>query len=244
VRGIAFGPESLFARPFGMFVGTMHTAIDGGDPHELRLYNQPGISLAIHPATGNPLAAFIFRSTAPYDYRDPDARKRLVEAAYSGRGWVTDRAVGEWLATDDVYFDAVTRITMPTWTKGRISLLGDAADCISLLGEGSSNAIVAAKTLADALAAGPDVPIALAGYETTHRRRLRTFQRRASMNSHLLVPATGLGLGMRDTGLRIASKLSRSRAEASRSRVEAGRSGADPETKPLGHGLRGQGPPK
>jgi 2-polyprenyl-6-methoxyphenol hydroxylase-like FAD-dependent oxidoreductase len=207
VRRIAFGPESLFAEPFGMFVGTMHTSIGGGDPHELRLYNQPGISLSIHPATGNPLAAFIFRSKEPYDHRDPDARKRLVKAAYSGRGWVTDQAVTEWLAAEDVYFDAVTRVTMPTWTKGRISLLGDAADCISLLGEGSSNAIVAAKTLADALAAGPDEQVALAAYETAHRRWLRTFQRRASLNSHILVPETRIGLGVRNTGMRITAKL-------------------------------------
>jgi 2-polyprenyl-6-methoxyphenol hydroxylase-like FAD-dependent oxidoreductase len=206
VRGLSFGPEGNFATSFGMFVGTMRTAIGGGDPHEVRLYNGPGTSLSIHPAGGNPLAAFIFRSRRPYDYRDPGAPRLLVKDAYSGGGWVTDRAVAEWLVADDVYFDEVTRIVIRSWTRGRVTLLGDAASCISLLGEGSSNAIVAAKTLSDALAAHPaDHRAALAAYETTHRRRLRSFQRGAGIASHFLVPSTGLGIRLRNTALRLAS---------------------------------------
>lgn len=206
VRGIAFGPEESFARPFGMFVGTMRTALDGGDPREVRLYNRPGISLSVHPAAGHPLAAFIFRSRQAHDRSDPQARRRLVQAAYSGQGWVSDDAVAEWLAADDVYFDAVTRVTLPTWTQGRVTLLGDAADCISLLGEGSSNAIVAAKTLSDALGAHPeDHRAALAAYEATHRHRLRTVHRRAGAGAHFLVPGTRIGLAVRDAGLRLAT---------------------------------------
>lgn len=206
VRGLAFGPEGDFAKSFEMFVGTMRTAIGGGDPHEVSLYNRPGISLSIHPAGGNPLAAFIFRSRSPWDHRDPGAPRLLVKEAYSGQGWVTDQAVAEWLAAADVYFDEVTRIVMPSWTRGRVTLLGDAASCISLLGEGSSNAIVAAKTLSDALAAHPgDHRAAFAAYEATHRRRLRSFQRGAGIASHFLVPSTGPGIRLRNAGLRLAS---------------------------------------
>ena len=208
VRRLAFGPEERFAQPFGMFVGTMPTAISAGEPHELLLFNRPGLSLSIHPAGGKPLAAFIFRSQERYDHRHPGTSRQLVADAYAGQGWVTDQAVAEWLTADDVYFDAVTRIDLPSWTRGRISLLGDAANCISLLGEGSSNAIVGAKTLADALAAHPgDHRTAFTAYEATHRRRLRTFQRRAGLNSHVLVPTSALGIRLRDTGLHLTSLL-------------------------------------
>ncbi|WEG09239.1 FAD-dependent oxidoreductase [Microbacterium horticulturae] len=206
VRRIAFGPESDFASPFGMFVGTMHTRIASGDPRALQLFNRPGVSLSIHPGAGSPLAAFIFRSDRVYDRHDPEAHKRLVRDAYTGQGWVSDQAVAEWLATDDVYFDAVTRIAMPAWTAGRITLLGDAADCISLLGEGSSNAIVAAKTLADAIAKHPsDVPSALSAYERRHRARVRAFHRRARRNSHWLVPTTSPGIAFRNASMRVAT---------------------------------------
>ena len=97
---------------------------------------------------------------------------------------------------------------MPTWTRDRVSLLGDAADCISLLGEGSSNAIVAAKTLADAVAASPDdLRVGLAAYERTHRARLRTFHRQAGTNARFLVPSTRLGLAVRNATMQVTSKL-------------------------------------
>jgi 2-polyprenyl-6-methoxyphenol hydroxylase-like FAD-dependent oxidoreductase len=56
------------------------------------------------------------------------------------------------------YFDSVSRIRLDTWSHGRIVLVGDAASCVSLLGEGSSMAITAAATLAQALVTEPTDP--------------------------------------------------------------------------------------
>ena len=47
------------------------------------------------------------------------------------------------------YFDAVSQIRMPSWTRGRCALVGDAAACPSFLaGQGSALAMVEAYTLA------------------------------------------------------------------------------------------------
>lgn len=208
VRRLAFGPESDFSRPFHMFVGTMRTSSDVAQRGEVVMFNQPGISLSVHAGGGSPLAAFIFRAKEPYDHRDPAAGTRLIESSYARAGWIVPDILNEWRAADDVYFDSVTRIVMPQWTRGRVSLLGDAASCISLLGEGSSNAIVAAKTLADQLTAQPgDHETALAAYEHTHRKRLTRYLRGAGLGARFLVPATGPGLALRNTGLRISSRL-------------------------------------
>ncbi|WP_167131375.1 FAD-dependent monooxygenase [Paramicrobacterium chengjingii] len=206
VRRLVFGPEGSFSRPFGMFVGTMRTTLEGGDASEVMMFNRPNISLSVHAAGGDPLAAFIFRSRDRYDRHDAEARKHLVTSAYSDQGWQTNEAVAEWCASDDVYFDEVTRIAMPSWSRGRIGLLGDAANCISLLGEGSSSAIVAAKTLSDALAAHPnDHAAAFTSYEAVHRQRLRALQRFAGASSHFLVPTSRLGLWLRNSGLALVS---------------------------------------
>lgn len=208
VRRLSFGPESNYSHPFGMFVGTVRTSIDTGDPHLVTMLNRPGLSLSIHPAGGNPLAAFIFRGRQSYDYRDLAAGKRLVEQEYAGAGWVTEQVLAEWRASDDIYFDTVTRIVMPSWTRGHISLIGDAASCVSLLGEGSSNAIVAAKTLADALASWPsNYGAALATYEKIHRNHIRGFQRGAGIASRFLVPATDVGISARNTAIRAISRI-------------------------------------
>lgn len=208
VRRLAFGPETRYARHFGLFVGTVRTMITTGGPHEVLMFNEPGRSLSIHPAGGSPVAAFIFRGKHGFDHRVPAAGKHLVEQAYAGAGWVAPTVLDEFRASDDVYFDAVTRIDLPSWSRGRIGLIGDAANCLSLLGEGTSNAVVAARTVADALASS-DIVTALANYESTHRRRLRRYRRGARLASHFLVPASGPGLALRNAGVRVVRHLDR-----------------------------------
>jgi 2-polyprenyl-6-methoxyphenol hydroxylase-like FAD-dependent oxidoreductase len=93
-------------------------------------------------------------------------------------------------------------VDVPQWTAGRVVLLGDAASCISLFGEGSSSAIVGAKTLADSIAAHPDNhTAAFASYEHTHRKHVRPLQRGAGIASRLLVPKTRSGITMRNAVL-------------------------------------------
>ena len=41
---------------------------------------------------------------------------------------------------------------MSSWSRGRVTLLGDAASCVSLFGDGSSSAMEGAATLAASLA--------------------------------------------------------------------------------------------
>ena len=114
-----------------------------------------------------------------------------------------------YLAATDTYFDAVSRVRMSTWSTGLVTLLGDAASCISLFGEGSSSAIQGAATLADALDATPrDVPAALTRYEAQHRRVTMRGQRVAPIAAHLLVPTSRTGIAIRNAALRLTSRRS------------------------------------
>ena len=193
-----------------MFVGTVRAPTPIEDPRTVLLYNEPGTSLTIHPAGGKPGFAFIFRGQHDFDYRDAEQGRRLVESTYAGGGWLTTLALEAWGASGDRYFDAVTRVDVPKWTAGRVVLLGDAASCISLFGEGYSNAIVGAKSLADAIAAHPDDhTAAFAGYEHTHRKHVRPLQRGAGIASRLLVPKTRSGITMRNAALNAAGSLRR-----------------------------------
>jgi 2-polyprenyl-6-methoxyphenol hydroxylase-like FAD-dependent oxidoreductase len=202
VRSIAFGAEERFTRPFGVFIGTVRSPMPIEDPYTVVMYNEPGTSLTIHPAGGKPGFAFIFRGQDKFDYRTPDQGRRLVESTYAGGGWLTKQALQEWGAAEDRYFDAVTRVDVPQWSAGRVVLLGDAASCISLFGEGSSSAIVGAKTLAEAIATHPgNHTAAFATYEHAHRKYTRPLQRGAGIASRLLVPKTQSGITLRNAAL-------------------------------------------
>ncbi|MEO7017277.1 MAG: FAD-dependent monooxygenase [Leifsonia sp.] len=213
VRRLAFGPETDYAHPFGLFIGTLRFPIEVEDPRQVLLFNEPNRLLAVHPAGGNPGAAFIFRSDDAYNHHDAAAGKAMVESAYANSGWLAPALLPAWRTAEDFYFDAVTRIEMCSWSRGRVALLGDAASCLSLLGEGSSNAIVAAKTFADALLRHEgNHATAFTHYEHTHRARLRKYQRGARPMSHFLVPVTGYGITIRDWLIRTASLLAGRRA--------------------------------
>ena len=207
VRRLAFGPEHEFIRHLGVYVATMPLGRPVDHPHDVMLYNTPGRLASIHPARGNALAAFIFRgpAIADIDHRDTERHKQIVTAAYADAGWRVPELLERLQTTDDLYFDSVSQVQLPTWTNGRVTLLGDAASCVSLFGDGSSLAMAAAYTLATALAEHPaDHATALRGYENTHRVLVTPKQRGIGRAASLLVPKTRFGIAARNLVARTA----------------------------------------
>jgi 2-polyprenyl-6-methoxyphenol hydroxylase-like FAD-dependent oxidoreductase len=205
VRRIAFGPESRFVRHLGVYVGTVPLGRPADDPGEALMYNTPGRLISVHPAGGRTLVAFIFLQpeVAGFDHRDTDQHRRLVLDAYGpDTGWQVPSYLDRVRAADDLYFDSVSKVVMPSWSTGRITLLGDAAASVSLFGDGSTMAIAGAKTLADALAGG-DVPAALLRYEAEHRRRTDPRRRTARLSAALVVPRTRAGIATRNAAARL-----------------------------------------
>lgn len=214
VRRLTFGPEREFISHLGLYIATLKLDQAPADPHTVLMHNAPGQAVTIHPGTGREGAAFIFRHPRLPELteRDPERHKELIVSTYADTRWRVPELLNRVRDSEDLYFDSVSRIRLDTWTRGRTALVGDAASCVSLLGEGSSMAIAGAATLAQALAATPNDPTAaLHRYEHAHRRRLRPRQRGATLTSHLLVPATQTGIRTRNTMFRAWSTLAAAR---------------------------------
>jgi 2-polyprenyl-6-methoxyphenol hydroxylase-like FAD-dependent oxidoreductase len=204
VRRLAFGPETDFAEHLGMYVATTRLGVPMERDDTVIMHNEPGTAVALHPGTGSSLAAFMFRSRARIDHHDPEAGRQLLSRVYRDVGWRAQELLAGYLAAEDVYFDSVTRIRMSSWSQGRVTVLGDAASCVSLFGDGSSSAMEGAATLAASLGASPyDIPAALARYESVHRGVTRPRQRGVWIASHLLIPRSGVGITLRDKALHI-----------------------------------------
>ncbi|MEU9554227.1 FAD-dependent monooxygenase [Streptomyces fumanus] len=107
----------------------------------------------------------------------------------------------------DVLHHDVTelRTPLPSFTAGRIALLGDAAHAMTPnLGQGACQALEDAVTLAAALAAAPTVEAALARYDAERRPRSQAVARAARqagrMGHQLSHP---LAVALRDTAMRL-----------------------------------------
>jgi 2-polyprenyl-6-methoxyphenol hydroxylase-like FAD-dependent oxidoreductase len=201
VRALAFGPETDYLKHLGVYIATV--PLDGETGTDLVMYNTPGRAVAIHPAGGHPGAAFMFRAPQipQFDHRDLDQHKRLLCDAYAGAGWRVPELLDRVRAADDLYFDSVSRIQVPTWSRGRIGLVGDAASCVSLFGDGSSLAMTGAFTLADSLSG--DIPAGLRTYEVRHRPQRAAKENSVAYATRLLIPATSAGIAVRNVAMHL-----------------------------------------
>jgi 2-polyprenyl-6-methoxyphenol hydroxylase-like FAD-dependent oxidoreductase len=213
VRTLVFGPETGFIHHLGLYIATLPLGRPAANPTTILMYNAPGRSLTVHPVRGNAGAAFIFRGPAipDLDHRDTDAHKRITLDAYADDGWQPSELPDlhdHLRAADDLYFDSVSQVRLPAWSRGRVTLLGDAASCVSLFGDGSSLAMIGATTLAETLAATPeDHTAAFRAYETRHRKAINPRQRGHALAAALLVPTTQTGITVRNLTTRLLPRV-------------------------------------
>ncbi len=111
-----------------------------------------------------------------------------------------------YLDRGPVYFDRVSQIRMPSWSKGRVALVGDAAACASLLvGEGTGLAMTEAYVLAGELTrAAGDVPLAFQRYHEKLGRFVAEQQDRAKAYRMFFAPANQPSVWTRDLLIKMA----------------------------------------
>ncbi|MFP5021624.1 FAD-dependent monooxygenase [Pseudonocardia phyllosphaerae] len=176
VRALVFGPERDFADDLGVRFGYFGTGDYLGLGREGRAMSdgEGAASMVVGVGDGpdgEPAlrVGLMYRGDVPaVDARvGTDEAKRLLAEHTAVLGWETPELLKRLADADDLYFDAMTRIRMDTWSRGRVVLLGDAACCASpASGRGTSQALLGAYVLAGelALAAG-DHASAFAAYE-------------------------------------------------------------------------------
>jgi 2-polyprenyl-6-methoxyphenol hydroxylase-like FAD-dependent oxidoreductase len=114
--------------------------------------------------------------------------------------WECPRILEALDGTQDLYFDRVSQIRMPNWSRGRVVLVGDAAYCVSLLaGQGSALAMTGAYVLAGELAKSSGRHVeAFASYQRILRDFISAKQRGAERLAGAFAPKSRWGLFLRN----------------------------------------------
>ncbi len=139
------------------------------------------------------------------DPTDLGEKRAILRDVFCDAGWESPQILKAMDAVEDIYFDRVSQIKMPAWSKGRVVLIGDAACAVSLLaGEGTGLAITEAYVLAGELRrANGDHGVAFA----SHENRLRTFiagkQASASKFAATFAPQTAVGVWFRNQATKL-----------------------------------------
>jgi 2-polyprenyl-6-methoxyphenol hydroxylase-like FAD-dependent oxidoreductase len=207
-RSLVFGHESQFEKYIGhCFAGfTIPNTFDL-DRGALS-YTMVGKSATLYAAKhSDRVYAFLsFKyPTSPFRKRISEEDKRnLTASMFIGvNDWIVPQLVEEMRKADDLFFDSVSQIYMPTWSKGRIVLAGDAAHATSFWsGQGSSMALVGAYILAGEIATKPNYTSAFEAYEKLARPFVEMNQALVDTGTSVMRPDTPKELEVRNELIR------------------------------------------
>ncbi|NGO70846.1 FAD-dependent monooxygenase [Streptomyces boncukensis] len=221
-RRLAYGPEHPYHRYLGHVFAGFTVPNTFGLAHEAVLWNAPGraaILYAVDP--GDAVHGFlIFRQQEPPfgAFRDPAAQRDLVASRFPESAWHLPHMVAAMREADDLFFDVVSQIHLPTWSRGRVALAGDAAHATSFLsGQGSSVALVGAYLLAGELACHDHHADAFAAYERKARPFAEQNQALATSGGTVNIPGTQEEIDARNAALRTPENLNADEMSAAHS---------------------------
>jgi len=210
VRELTFGEQGQFENHLGFYIAAF--ILDGYEHRDELAYishTKPGRQIA-RVSLRNDHTLFLFTFTKDFLSQQPidgDEEKATLREIYKDMGWKADAILFRMDEVRDIYFDRVSQIRMPEWTKGRVALLGDAAACASLLaGEGTGLAMTEAYVLAGELHKAPsNHQKAFKAYQGRLHSYVRTKQDAALGFADLFTPKSWFWLMVRDISLNLTS---------------------------------------
>ncbi|KAF2739229.1 FAD/NAD(P)-binding domain-containing protein [Polyplosphaeria fusca] len=114
---------------------------------------------------------------------DVEKEKEFLATFLKGAGWQTDEVVDGMMKTEEFYCERLALIKMNSWSRGRVTLVGDAAYCPTVnTGMGTTCAIVGAYVLAGEIVThlgngkrGTEAGHDLSGALETYEKKLKPF---------------------------------------------------------------------
>jgi len=186
VRKKVFGDEKQFIRFLGHYVAIFTIPNILGLDHWEVVYQHNDAPIAVYIVKQRESEARVylgFSKDTPleYDYHDINFQKRMVAERIANVGQDIPKILEYMHKSDNFYFDSMNQILMDTWSKGKVTLVGDAGYSVSVsLGQGTTVAMVGAYVLAGELAAHKnDLQKGLNNYETALREYVESNQKLA-----------------------------------------------------------------
>lgn len=206
VRELVFGPQKNYLRYLGF-----HTAAYVFENEEVRrnlnnnfkILTAPGKEVGLYPLRNGQIASFfVHRATSE---SLPSNKCTELQKIYGNLGWSLPKALEECNKNTKIYYDIVAQIEMPKWRQGRVTLVGDACQAVSLLaGQGASMAMGGAYILANELKKNSNIDVALEKYETIVKPAIEEKQASGRKTANWFAPVNNYRIFARNTLMRIA----------------------------------------
>jgi 2-polyprenyl-6-methoxyphenol hydroxylase-like FAD-dependent oxidoreductase len=210
VRNLIFRSENQFEKYYGYYTSSFTIENFSYEGRAFSMFNVPFKQVAIYTYSQNRTATF-FIFTSPekliYDHNDIEKQKQFLKDEFMNAGWKCAEVLSKVDSTSDFYFDSISQIKMDNWSKGRITLVGDACYCPSLLsGKGSTLAMVGAYILAGELKlANGNYKTAFYQYENILKPFMEKKQKAAQAFAKSFIPKSNFGIWVRNMAFKLMS---------------------------------------
>jgi len=194
-RKLAFGPEEAFKKFLGVYFAFASTdRVETGRPGATGIvYRELGKQAVIYQFQNGINTILVFRAPElDWSYRDREQSKQILKKYFAGNNnWKLPLILDSMLGANDLYFDEACQVKMPTWTKGRVALIGDAACAPSFFtGMGTSLAMQGATILAKQLLTNDHYQTAFVKYNELFKPFVESVQARVTHSLKVQLPET------------------------------------------------------
>ncbi|WP_319456611.1 MULTISPECIES: FAD-dependent monooxygenase [unclassified Mycobacterium] len=213
VRRLTFGDEAALSTYIGAYLAVLSVPKSAAPEGQNIVYASPGRLTAIYTVKhlSDARAVFLFKREQPLEYhhRDAERQKAFLDAEFRSMAPEVDTWLDDLDHTPSFYFDSVTQLRMDSWSRDRVTLVGDAGYCPGpAVGGSTTLAVVGAYTLAGELArADGDHVRAFAAYEQAMAEPVRHSRALALRAAKTLVPDTRAGVWALAYGAQAFSRL-------------------------------------
>jgi 2-polyprenyl-6-methoxyphenol hydroxylase-like FAD-dependent oxidoreductase len=200
VRQLVFGPDSGHTEFLGGYLSVFSVPKDLAREGESTSIVEANRIAMIYTADhlDDARAVFIFRPPAQLDYhhRDGARQRQLLRGMFAGFTPEVDRWLAELDNSRSFYFDSITQLQLTSWSRGRVTLVGDAGYCPGpAVGGSTSLAVLGAYVLAGELErAHGDHVAAFAAYEQVMMEPVLRSRAFAKTVAGTIVPTSNLGV--------------------------------------------------
>ena len=206
VRELVWGSEKQFENYLGYYVscGVIENFLDQRDAFFTHL--EPERQAAVYTIHGDRLATFMIFKSPQLHLNSRSTQFEALENRFGGIDWIVPELLTKMKTAENFYFDTASQIKMDQWHQGRVALVGDACQCLTLVsGQGASMAMAGAYMLATALhESGGDYQKAFHAYQTQLKPEIDRRQKQAQKFASSFVPGNQLGIWFTYAFLKLA----------------------------------------
>lgn len=206
VRKLVWGAESQFSRYLGFYVACSVIENIFNQPDVVMGHFAPNAQVTVYSIGENKLATFFGFRSPPLNVHTRPERLAALQNAAGGLGWVVPQLLQKTEQAGEFFFDAAAQIEVPNWWQGRVALVGDACQCLTLLaGQGVSMGMAGAYLLASELRQCPDdAQAAFTAYQAHLQPEIQRRQKDARGLAGSFIPRNGFEIALTHLFLKMA----------------------------------------